>query len=169
MTAEQSHHLDPETLDPDALDPGVYHSIVGPALQVTAETAAKRGDPTLHADMPAMLALVDIVTRLADLYADTYPDSGPDHAVLAGAPGAACVMVLQEAGLDSRAIGQCLAALKTAYTQIYEHDLMDGARPHVAMAWEQLTDDQPEQARASLAQGVQAIIAAIEDWQAQVH
>lgn len=169
MSAEHSHHLDPETLDPEALDPAVYHTIVGPVLQVAADAAAKRGDPTLHADMPAMLALVDIVTRLADLYMETWPDSGADTEMLQGAPAAACVMVLQEAGLEAQAIGQCLAALETAYTQVHENNVIDDARPHVAMAWEHLADGQQEQARECLTRAAQTIIAAIEDWQVQVH
>ncbi len=164
-----SRPLDPETLDPAAMGPEVYHVVIGPPLQVAAEAAAKRGDPTLHADMPAMLALVEMVTRLADLYAESHPENRVDPQMLDNAPAAACVMVFQEAGLEATAIGQMLAALETAYRQIHEHAVVDEARPFVAMAWEQLEDDQRDEARACLTQATQTIIATIEAWQAQVH
>lgn len=164
--------LDPETLAEDdlsALDPQAYHTIVGPPLQVCAELAARRGDPTLHADMPAMLALIDLVARLADLYAETHGDDAPDRELLDAAPAAACVMVLQEAKLGPDAVGQCLAALETAYAQLAEHEVTAGARPHVAMAWELLCDGDRDDALANLKQAAEHIVAAIEAWQAKVH
>lgn len=164
--------LNPETLDenaPDTLDADTYHIVVGPPLQVCAELAAKRGDPTLHADMAAMLALIDLVVRLADLYIETHGDDASSRQMLDTAPAAACVMVLQEADLDPDAIGQCLAALETAYAQLAEHDVTAGARPHVAMAWEQLCDGKRESALESLAQAAKHIVTAIEAWQAKVH
>lgn len=167
-----STRLDPEALAEEglsALDPQAYHAVVGPPLQVCAEVAAQRGDPTLHADMPAMLALIDLIARLADLYADTHGEAAPDRDVLDAAPAAACVMVLQEAKLDADAVGQCLAALETAYAQLAEHDVTQVARPQVAMAWEQLYDGDRDGALVSLKQAAQHIVAAIEAWQAKIH
>lgn len=167
-----STSLDPESLaedNLDALDPETYHAVVGPPLKVCADVAAKRGDPTLHADMAAMLALIDLVARLADLHAETHGIGDEARDLLNAAPAAACVMVLQEAKLDADAVGQCLAALEAAYAQLAEHDVTEGARPHVAMAWELLQDGDREGALDCLEQAARQIVAAIEAWQAKVH
>jgi hypothetical protein len=166
---DNAHRLDPEQLDPDALEPATYHRVIGPALKVAADVAAKRGHPTLHDDMPAMLALVDMVTRLADLFVEHYPDAENDRQMLDNAATGACVMVFQQAKLPADAIGQCLAALETAYRQLYEHDVIEQARPFVAMAWQHLDDDQREDAEKCLRQATESTIAAIEAWQTQVH
>lgn len=164
--------LNPEALAenaPGALDPETYHLVVGPPLQVCAELAAQRGDPTLHADMAAMLALIDLVARLADLHAETRGDAAPARETLEAAPAAACVMVLREADLDAEATGRCLAALEAAYAQLAEHDVTAGARPHVAMAWELLCDGDRGDALEHLGRAARHIVAAIEDWQARIH
>lgn len=165
----QLHLVNPEALDLSALNQDAYHAVVGPALQVAAEAAAKRGDPTLHADMPAMLALVDISTHLAHLYLETYPDSDVDKSKLESAPAAACVMVLQEAEMEQDSVDQCLLALQKAYEQMYDQDVVSAARPFIAHAWEHLVDDQREQAHGCLTMAANTIIAAIEAWQSQVH
>lgn len=164
----QLHLVSPETLDLNALSQDAYHAVVGPALQVAAEAAAKRGDPTLHADMPAMLALVDISSHLAHLYGETYHDSGVNQDKLDGAPAAACVMVLQEAEMEPWAIEECLGALQAAYKQMYENSVVDEARPFIAHAWEHLVDGQREQAHGCLTMATHTIIAAIENWREQV-
>lgn len=164
----QLHVFDPQSLEHGALDEHAYHAVIGPALQVAAEAAAKRGDPTLHADMPAMLALVDISTHLAHLYVETYPDNDVDQARFDQASAAACVMVLQEAEMEPVAVEQCLEALQAAYKQLYEHSVVDDARPFIAHAWEHLVDDQREPARACLTMAANTIIAAIENWREQV-
>src|SRR5699024_7015891 len=168
MSTQYNRFSMPDPLDPAFLDPAVYHVVVGPALQVAAEVAAKRGDPTLHADMPAMLALIDLITHLAYLYTQTYPERPTDRAKLDEASAAACVMVLQEAEMEPFAIEQCLQALQAAYKQLYEHEVVEQARPFIAHAWEHLVDDQREQARACLTMAANTIIAAIENWREQV-
>ncbi|HLQ85856.1 MAG TPA: hypothetical protein VK110_06855 [Salinisphaeraceae bacterium] len=159
----------PDPLDPATLDPDIYHNIVGPALQVAAETAAKRGDPTLHADMPAMLALIDIINHFVHLQRETHAASPHDDAMLDGAAAAACVMVFKEAGMEPYAIEQCLAALEAAYAQLHEQQVIGDARPFIAHAWEHLVDGQRDQARGSLTMAANVIIAAIENWQEQRH
>lgn len=167
--SETARRLDPEHLNPEAMEAEAYHRVVGPALQVAAEVAAKRGHPTLHDDMPAMLALVEMVTRLADLYAAYYPNADVEPGMLDNAATGACVMVFQEAKLPADAIGQCLAALETAYQQLHEQEVIDEARPFIAMAWEHFQDDQRTEAKHCLTQSAQRTIAAIEAWQTQVH
>jgi len=169
MTSQQTQQLPPDTPDPAALDANVYHTIVGPALRVAAEVAAKRGDPTLHADMPAMLALIDIITHFAHLYRQTHFDLGNDDSMLEGTPAAACVMVFREAEMDPYATRQCLGALEAAYKKLYEQDVISAARPFIAHAWEHLMDDQREPAHACLVMAANTIVTAIENWQSQVH
>jgi len=166
-------HLDPAWLRDDptgGLPHEAYHTTVGPALKVCADVAAKRGDPTLHGDMPSMLALIDLVNRLADHYRNDHPDEDDRHGeVLDGAAAAACVMVFQEAKLPADAIGQCLAALETAYAQLVEHEVTAEAEPLAAIAWQQFRDDDREAAVASLERAAQRVVAAIDAWQARVH
>lgn len=162
-----NRHLDPRALDPEALDPKAYHAIVGPALQTAAEVAADRGDPTLAADMPAMLALIDLITCLAGDY-----DGRTGYALddlVNGAPAAACVMVMQEAKLGEEAIGQCLAALEAAYAQLAEHGVTAPARELISQGGRRLRQGERAAGLAYLKQATQKIVAAIEDWQKKVH
>ncbi|MDA3919605.1 MAG: hypothetical protein PF501_02810 [Salinisphaera sp.] len=169
MSQSKDTRLDPENLDPQALQPHAYHRTVGPALQVAAEVAAKRGHRRLYDDMPAMLALVEIVTRLSDLYAEHHGDTDASESMLDSAATGACVMVFQEAELPVDSIGQLLAALETAYRQLHEQAVIDDARPFIAMAWAHLDDDEREEGRHCLTQACQNIIVAIESWQEPVH
>lgn len=166
-TTEQKPSLDPQKLDPEAMHPEAYHSIVGPPLQVAAEVAAKRGDPTLHADMAAMLALIDLVTRLADYWQAAHPADA--NAALSDAPTAACVMVLQEAEMPPDTIGQCLAALESAYGSLLQDGVTDVAENSVEAAWHDLTRNKRDAAIAQLKQGAEKIVAAIDGWQARLH
>lgn len=168
-TTEQTPSLDPEGVDPQALDPEAYHTVIGPALQVTAEVAAARGDPTLHADMPAMLALIDLVTRLADYWCAEETGGSDSNETLADAPTAACVMVLQEAEMPPDSIGQCLGALESAYQSLLSDDVTDVAATSVERAWQQFGNNQRDAAIAQLKQGAQQIVGAIDAWQARLH
>ncbi|ROO30930.1 hypothetical protein [Salinisphaera orenii] len=169
MSVSDSRRLDPEKLDPEALDAEAYHRVVGPALQVAADIAAKRGHPTLHDDMPAMLALVEMISHLAERYGADHPERVKDAEVLDNAATGACVMVFQQAEMPGDAIGQCLAALETAHRQLHEHEVLESARPFIAMAFSHLEDDERDAARHCLEQAGQRIVAEIENWQTQVH
>lgn len=158
----------PDQLDPNALPPHVYHRTVGPALQVAAETAAKRGHRTLYDDLPAMLALVEMVARLTESYRAYYPDAPAlDTPLVDNAPTAACVMVFQEAKLAPETIDQLLGALERAHRQIHEHSVIEGSERYIAMGFSHLDDEDREPARHCLTQACQQIIAAIELWQGQ--
>lgn len=159
----------PESPDPEALDSATYHGVVGPALQAAAEVAAERGDPTLHADMPSMLALIDLISALAARWRRERSVDQRTARMLEGAPAAACVMVLQEAKLDESAIGQCLAALEAAYAQLVEYEVTAAARTKIDNAWRALQNDRREVAVTNLKEAAQQIVTAIEDWQAKVH
>lgn len=170
-----SHNPD-ETLkpldqaDPEAMDRATYHRVVGPALQVAAETAAKRGHKQLFDDMPSMLALVDMVTRLADLHQQHHPEAVADQSSLVdNAATAACVMVFQEASLPPESINQCLGALESAYNQLQAENVMEGNTPYIAMAWNYLDEDDRKQAGHCLTQACEWSIAAIEAWRESRH
>lgn len=149
------------------LDQDAYHNIVGPALKAAADVAADRGDPTLAADMPCMLALIDMVSGLTNDY-DAH--AGTTHADdIRQITAAACVMVMQEAGLEEAAIGQCLAALETAYKQLLRQAVTQDAGELVDNGGEFLRSGDREAGQAYLKQATQRIVAAIETWRERVH
>lgn len=157
----------PQQQLPDAIDADTYHAVVGPALQAAAEIAAERGDPTLAADMPAMLALIELVSGLSAQYSDAESDNPQDW--LHGAPAAACVMVMQEARLEQAAIGQCLAALEAAYSQLAEHEVTTAAQELIYRAGLQLQAGERKQAQATLKQATRSVVGAIEAWRESSH
>lgn len=170
MSSDNDMPRDAGAVDPQALDHTTYHCVVGPALQAAADTAAKRGHKYLFDDMPAMLALVDMVTRLADLYREHYPEAAAQQPTLIdNAATGACVMVFQEAELAPDAVDQCLTALETAYRQIHEQSVIDGGARYTAMAWSHLDNDDREAARHCLIQAAEQTIAAIEIWREASH
>lgn len=159
-----------DILAPEDIDPETYHAVVGPSLRAAAEVAAERGDPTLAADMPAMLALIELVGKLGGLRAETCTDiDPPTRDWLAGAPAAACVMVMQEAKLEESAIGQCLAALEAAHAQIHAHAVTAAGDELLRRAALQLDAGEHKLAMTSLKQAVRAIVTAIEAWRESTH
>lgn len=155
--------------DPDAIDADTYHAVVGPALEAAAKIAAERGDPTLAADMPAMLALIELINHLSAYYHDQpHPDQG-DQDWLHGAPAAACVMVMQQAKLEQEAIGQCLGALETAYAQLVAHEVTAPALELIRRACLQLQSGDRKLAAFTLQQATRSVVAAIEAWRESTH
>ncbi|MDN5862404.1 MAG: hypothetical protein L0H19_03050 [Salinisphaera sp.] len=160
--------LDPAQLDPDALSPAAYHAVVGPALQVSAELAAARGDRKLCGDMVAMLALADLITGLARRWRAADGDD-IEAEKLDSAPAAACVMVMQEAGMPENTIGQCLAALEAAHAQITAHEVTAPATAAVDGAWAHFQAGARELGLTELRQAAECVVREIETWQARVH
>ncbi|WP_147418166.1 hypothetical protein [Salinisphaera sp. Q1T1-3] len=168
MTQGSDTRPEGETIDPNALPPHAYHRTVGPALQVAADVAARRGHKHLFDDMPAMLGLVDLVTRLADLYIAYYPDTPADHRLLLdNAATAACVMVFQEARLDADTIDHLLRALEAAYAQAQTQAVLEGSERYVAMAFSHLDEMDRDPGRHCLKQACEHVVAAIEVWRGE--
>lgn len=166
MTQDSEQPQDLEQAHPEAMDRATYNLIVGPALKATAEVAARRGHRYLFDDMPAMLVLVDIVTRFADLYRQHYPEAARQKgSLLDSAAASACVMVFQEVQLSGEAIEQCLTALQRAYRQLQDEQVINEGVRHIAMAWSYLADEQRDPAHDCLKQACEWNIAAIESWQ----
>lgn len=158
--------------DPGAIDADTYHAVVGPALEAAAKIAAERGDPTLAADMPAMLALIELINHLSAYYQEQAgPGQGDrdDQDWLHGAPAAACVMVMQQAKLEQDAIGQCLAALETAYAQLVAHEVTAPALELIRRGCLQLQSGERKLAALTLQQATRSVVAAIEAWREQTH
>lgn len=158
---------------PDSIDSETYYAVVGPALHAAADIAAERGDPTLAADMPAMLALIELVGQLSAQYHEqsheqnmAANDAGD---WLHGAPAAACVMVMQEAKLEQSAIGQCLAALEAAYAQLAEHKVTAPALELILRGGLQLQAGERTLAASTLKQATRSIVHAIEAWRESTH
>lgn len=156
-----------DTLQDNALSATEYQMIVAPSLKVAAELAARRGDPTLQADLPAMLALIYLVSGLAHFYREEWADlvGGTNEEALQSAPMAACVMVLKQAGLDEAATNQCQRALQGAYQQTVDAELGWTAEGHIETAWRHMTNDKRDLALASLNSAAEQIVAAIEVWE----
>mgnify|MGYP000444526124 CR=1 FL=1 len=150
----------------EQLTPEAYHQTVGPSLKAAADIAAKRGHPTLHDDLPCMIALVELVSRLVDLYADTRALTEHERGVLDAAPLGAAVMVLGEAGLDADTIAVMRDALRDAHSRVHDQGIIDDPRPTVAMAWSYLMDAKREAADNYLQRSVLAMAEAIDAWEA---
>ncbi|HYW92906.1 MAG TPA: hypothetical protein VFA95_10720 [Gammaproteobacteria bacterium] len=149
----------------DSLDPQTYHRVVAPALQVAADTAASRGDPDLYNDMPSMLALMAMVHGLSDcLCAAESPDQTRQLA-LERAPAGACVMVLQESGLDEVQVADCLWALSAAYGQLVERGVIGPERGLVDDAWQHQHAGEREAAIGVLGLAAARVVAAIDQWE----
>jgi len=158
-----------ESLAPESIDSDTYYAVVGPALQAAAEIAAERGDPTLAADMPAMLALIELVGYLTAQYHDQNHAEDEAEDWLHGAPAAACVMVMQEAKLEQAAIGQCLAALEAAYAQLAEHQVTAPAVELILRGGLQLQAGERKLAIGTLKQATRIVVKAIEAWRESTH
>ncbi|HYW04726.1 MAG TPA: hypothetical protein VFA86_12375 [Gammaproteobacteria bacterium] len=151
--------------DIHSLDPQTYHQVVAPALQVAADTAASRGDPDLYNDMASMLALVAMVHRLSDCLRAAEAPGEALQSALEQAPAGACVMVLQESGLDDAQVGDCLWALSTAYGQLTEQGVIGAERALVDDAWQHLRAGEREAAIGVLGLAAARVVAAIDGWE----
>lgn len=159
--------------DPGALPPAIYYASVGPALKATADVAARRGYPTLHDDLPCMIALVELVTQLINLYLESGLESGLGNeddtsmdTQLETAPLGAAAMVLREAELDAETIEVMIDALAAAHKRVRGEGVMDDPRPAIAMAWSYLADNERDTADHYLQRGTLAIAEAIDAWEA---
>lgn len=149
----------------DALSATTYYAVVGPALKAAASVAARRGYPTLHDDLPCMIALIELVTRLADLYVEHDPNQ-TERDTLAAAPLGAAAMVLREAEVDQSSIELMTDALANAHARVHQAAVIDDPRPTVAMAWSYLADAERDTADRYLQRSVLAIAEAIDTWEA---
>ncbi len=154
---------------PESIDADTYYAVVGPALQAAAKIAAERGDLTLAADMPAMLALIEMVNQLSAQYHEQAVEYEDAEDWLHSAPAAACVMVMQEAKFEQAAIGQCLAALEAAYAQLAQHQVTAPAVELILRGGLQLQAGERKLAAFTLKQATRRVVSEIEIWRESTH
>lgn len=145
-----------------------YHRIVSPALQVTAELAAVRGDPELYNDMASMLALRAIVTTLGEFYLEDNANAPETtRAAIKAAPEAACTMVLERAELDNKQFSECLWALDAAEKQLAAAQVFGKEREPARAAWRELESGNRDNAVARLKFAAGALVGDIDNWERQ--
>lgn len=154
-------------ISPDWLSPEEYQMIVAPSLKVAAELAASRGDPKLFQDMPSMLCLVYLVTRLKDYYTEEWAvmSAMSSENSLQKAPEAACMMVLAEGNVDKSQLALMIDALKRAYQQIIDAEVTNDADDDVKRAWAAVTRNEHEQFLALLEQAAKKFVIALTAWE----
>jgi hypothetical protein len=146
-----------------------YHLLAAVPLQAAAEIAAHRGDPQLFNDMPAMLALLAMVTTLAHAYLNRNPvflRRSPD-ATLEAAPVAVCALVFSESNLEPSEVEACLRALSTAYLQLLVQGVLGPQDAYVDKAFDALLAGDRATALQFLKRAASAMAAAIDVWEAE--
>lgn len=149
------------------LKPEEYQAVIGPALHAAADIAAARGDPDLYNDMASMLTLMTLVRDLADLYQHEWGAMGQlsAPALFEAAPGAACVIVLQEQELADDAIVMMLEALTRAESLIRADNALGAERVEVQKSWDAYLAKNPELAHSYLKQAARKCVSIIDQWE----
>ncbi|ORU93244.1 MAG: hypothetical protein A6F70_05050 [Cycloclasticus sp. symbiont of Bathymodiolus heckerae] len=153
--------------EPDWLSPEEYQMIVAPSLKVCAELAASRGDPTLFQDLPSMVCLIHLVTRLKDYYIDEWAvlSATSSEASLKKAPEAACMMVLTEGNVGKDELPSMIDSLKNAYKMVQAAGVGDNADDDIQQAWEYMKKSEHEQFMALLEQSAKKFVIGIDVWE----
>lgn len=149
------------------LNPEEYQMIIAPSLKVSAELAASRGDPKLYKELASMLCLIHLVTSLRDLYVKEWGVMGAmsSEASLAGAPQAACAMVLAEGNVDQTTAGTMIEALGRAYQQVIDADLTKECDEGLLKAWSAMKEGNNEQFLALVEQAAKKFAISVDGWE----
>jgi hypothetical protein len=145
-----------------------YHLLAAVPLQAAAEIAAQRGDPHLFNDMPAMLALLAMVTTLTHAYLEggqVFLRRSP-ASPLEAAPVAVCALVFSESNLEASEVETCLRALSTAYFQLLQEGVLGPQDAYVDKAFEALLAGDRVTALQFLKRATSAMASAIDAWEA---
>jgi hypothetical protein len=151
------------------LSPEDYQAVIAPALHAAAMVAARRGDPKLCNDLASMLALMALVKGLVRLHragCEPMGQSAPAP-VFEGAPLAACVMVLGEAGIEPPLLDQMTGALEAAYAELAAANVIGPEDVLVSPAWERLAVGDAAEGGVLLRNAAQRITAAVDAWERQ--
>ncbi|HET7395705.1 MAG TPA: hypothetical protein VFK12_04650 [Gammaproteobacteria bacterium] len=144
-----------------------YQLLAAVPLQAAAEIAAQRGDPQLFNDMPAMLALLAMVTTLTHTYlnrGEVFMQRSPDT-TLEAAPVAACALVFSESNLEPSEVETCLKALSSAYLQLLVQGILGPQDAYVEKAFESLLAGNRVVALQFLKRAASAMAGAIDAWE----
>lgn len=145
-----------------------YQLLAAVPLQAAAEIAAQRGDPQLFNDMPVMLALLAMVTKLTDNYLHdkaVFPQRSPDS-TLETAPVAVCALVFSESNLEASEVESCLGALSVAYLQLLRQGVLGPQEAYIEQAYQSLLAGERTLALQFLKRAAYAIAGAIDAWEA---
>lgn len=152
--------------DAISLPASEYHSIVAPALQVSAELAAARGDPDLYNDMASMLVLRGLIQTLGQCFLETHQGASDSlrKAIDAAADGA-CAMVLKRGELSATQLSECLWALQSATRQLANAQVFDQDQTRLHDAWDHLAAGNRKDAIAQLKLAAGGMATAIDHWE----
>lgn len=147
-----------------SLSPEDYQTLVAPVLEVCANLAASRGDPTLYNDLPSMVALVQLTKGLASLHYTARAPLGqaPEAAIYTDLPLAVAVMVLAEHGIEPPLLDQMAGALLVIAQRLDESDLLPPPAVLVSPAWAAMLGGQVAQIHLTLRQAGSQVIAAVQ-------
>ncbi len=153
--------------EPDWLSPEEYQMIVAPSLKVCAELAASRGDPTLFQDLPSMICLVHLVTRLKDYYIEEWVvlSATSSEASLQRVPEAACMMVLTEGNVAKDELSSMIDSLNKAYEMVKAAGIGVDADGDIQKAWGFMKKSKNEQFLALLEQVAKKFVIEIDGWE----
>jgi hypothetical protein len=155
--------LDPQTV----LNPNEYKLLVAPVLQVVTEIAAKRGDPQCFNDLPSMVAIMALSTGLSTGYWKEWGGLGEasEEDAVMSAPLGACVMVLQNAGLQAEKINDMVLGLANGFRQLVVDGVVGSEQEIVQGAWRQMVSGDMNAAREQLKHAAMAVVIAVETWE----
>jgi len=157
--------------EPDWLSPEEYQMIVAPSLKVCAELAASRGDPTLLQDLPSMICLMHLVTRLRNYYVDEWAvvSTMSSEESLQQAPEAACMMVLTEGNVGKDELPSMIDSLNKAYLMVKSAEVDAVTDNDIQQAWACIKESKHEQFLALLEQAAKKFVIAIDGWERARH
>lgn len=155
-------------LDPkNAINPNEYQLLVAPVLQVVTEIAAKRGDKQCFNDLPAMVAMLSLGTSLSNFYWQEWGELGEassEEAIQAAGLGA-CVMVLQNAELESQQINDMVLGLANGFRKLTMDSVIGEEVEIVEKAWRNMVEGDMDAARENLKHAAMAVVIAVETWE----
>lgn len=165
----ESASPDWQNLELDCLNSNEYRLLVAPALECITDIAARRGDPQCYNDMSAMLALFTVVTGLAHCYIEEWGQLGgaSEAEAINSAPLGACLMIFQQAKLPENACQDMLRGLSGAWRHLVKEAVIGGEYGLIKEAWRKLVEDDFTSAKIKIRDAAMAVIASVDDWEAQ--
>ncbi|WP_348672331.1 hypothetical protein [uncultured Abyssibacter sp.] len=144
-----------------------YRSIVAPSLKVCASLAASRNEPWLATDLPCMLALHHVVTKLLGIYSDEWGNLGDASSpeALEKMPDATLALVMQEAEFSREAVAECIDAVHRAYDMLLDARVIATTEPMLAAAWRAMTASDDISAEALIGAVAGNVVQAIDEWE----
>ena len=144
-----------------------YQSIVAPTLKVCASIAASRNEPWLATDLPCMLAVHHIVTRLLGIYSDEWGNLGESSSsqALDKLPDATLALVMKEAEFSLDAVAECIDAVHRAHQMLLDEQVISAQEPMLNAAWRALTASDEVSAEALIGAVAGNVVQAVDDWE----